>query len=50
MYKESQRPFWKPLVKMNYIAFIALSLMSAQAGKIFQVFYELHVNPILFSR
>ena len=26
------------LVKMNYIAFVALSLMSVQAGKIFQVF------------
>ena len=26
------------LVKMNYMAFVALSLMSVQAGKIFQVF------------
>lgn len=34
------------LLKMNYIAFIALSLMSVQAGKIYQVFYELYVNLI----
>ena len=38
------------LLKMNYIAFIALSLMSVQAGKIYQVFYELYVNLIQLSR
>ena len=38
---------------MNYIAFIALSLMSVQAGKIFQLFFELLREPridLIFPR
>ena len=37
-------------VKTNYIVFVALSLMSVQAGKIFHVFYELYVNSIQLFR